>query len=54
MGKKKHKKGIESLDKRIEEHREKQAKTTNPDLFHYWEREIEKLEREKKKKEEKL
>lgn len=50
MGKDKYKKAIESLNKRIDEHREKQLTTKNPELFHYWEKEISKFEKEKKKK----
>ncbi|GEM_PF-2393637 len=52
--KKKYKKAIESLDKRIEEHRQKQRKTMSPELFHYREKEIGKFAREKKKKEKRL
>ncbi len=48
--KKKYKKAIESLDKRIQEHREKQQTTISSELFHYWEKEIEKFEKEKKKR----
>ncbi|HIH16053.1 MAG TPA: hypothetical protein HA252_01465 [Candidatus Diapherotrites archaeon] len=48
--KKKYRKGIASLDRRIAEHREKQCTTRNPKLFHYWEKEIEKFKREKRKK----
>ena len=50
MSKKKYKKAIESLDKRIEEHREKQKTAKSPELFDYWKREIQKFEKEKKKK----
>lgn len=48
--KKKYKKALESLEKRIQEHRQKQHVSKSPELFHYWEKEIEKFEREKKKK----
>ena len=48
--KKKRKKAIESLDKRISEHKEKQKTAKSPELFHYWQKEIEKFEKEKKKK----
>lgn len=52
MGKKKkYKKAIESLDKRIAEHREKQKNAPSGELFFYWEKEIDKFEKEKKKKE---
>ena len=50
MSKKKYKKAIESLDKRIFEHREKQKAAKAPEMFWYWEREIEKFEKEKRKK----
>jgi len=50
MSKKKYKKAIESLDKRILEHKEKQKTTKNIELFGYWEKEIRKFEKEKKKK----
>lgn len=50
MGKKKYKKAIESLDKRISEHREKQGLSKSPELHHYWDAEIKKFEKEKKKK----
>ena len=53
-GKKKYKKAVESLDARIAEHMEKQSTAKNPELFHYWEKEIEKFEREKKKKQRRL
>lgn len=49
--KKKYRKAISSLDKRISEHKEKQKTAKSPELFHYWEKEIQKFEREKKKKE---
>lgn len=48
--KKKYTKALESLEKRIAEHRQKQQTAKKPELFHYWEKEIEKFEREKKKK----
>lgn len=47
MGKNKYEKGIESLDKRISEHKEKQTTAASPELFRYWEKEISKFEREK-------
>lgn len=50
MSKKKYKKAIQSLDKRISEHRKKQKTAKSPELFHYWEKEIKKFEKEKKKK----
>jgi len=50
VSKKKYAKAISSLDKRIAEHREKLATTRSPELASYWKREIEKFEREKKKK----
>ncbi|MFH1663982.1 MAG: hypothetical protein ABH986_04210 [archaeon] len=50
MNKKKYKKAIESLDKRILEHKEKQKTAKNSGLFGYWEKEIKKFEAEKKKK----
>lgn len=48
--KKRYKKAIESLDKRIAEHKEKQSKSKGSEQFYYWEKEIKKFEREKKKK----
>ncbi len=53
-GKSKYRKSIASLDARIAEHREKQRRAPNQELFHYWEKEIEKFEREKRKKRERL
>jgi len=50
LSKKKYKKAIESFDQKIAEHREKQKTAKSPELFDYWEREISKFEREKKKK----
>ncbi|MFH1664402.1 MAG: hypothetical protein ABH986_06410 [archaeon] len=50
MSKKKYIKAIESFDKRILEHKEKQKTTKNTELFGYWEKEIKKFEKEKKKK----
>jgi len=50
MGKDKYKKAVESLNKRIAEHRQKQYAAKSPELFHYWQKEISKFEREKKKK----
>ncbi len=50
MSKRKLKKAIESFDKRISEHKEKQKTSKNPELFSYWEKEIKKFEKEKKKK----
>lgn len=50
MSKKKYKKSIKSFDKRIAEHREKQKITERPELIYYWEKEIQRFEREKKKK----
>lgn len=50
MSKDKYKKAIESLDKRIAEHRQKQKTSTSSGVFHYWEKEIQKFEKEKKKK----
>lgn len=50
MGKDKYKKAIESLDRRIAEHKEKQRTARSPEAFHYWEKEISKFEREKRKK----
>lgn len=52
--KKKYRKALESLEKRIAEHRKKQFTAGNLELFHYWEKEIEKFEREKKKKQKRL
>lgn len=52
MAKDKYKKSIESFDKLIAEHREKQKMARNPELFHYYEKEILKFEREKAKKKE--
>lgn len=49
-GKKKYKKALKSLDKRISEHKSKQKTAMSPELFHYWEKELEKFAREKKKK----
>lgn len=48
--KKKLKKGVESLEKRIAEHKEKQKTAKSPELYRYWEKEIKKFEKEKKKK----
>ncbi|MCX6802594.1 MAG: hypothetical protein NT067_05810 [Candidatus Diapherotrites archaeon] len=50
MSKKKYGKAVESLEKRIAEHREKQSTAKSPELFNYWQKEIEKFELEKKKK----
>jgi len=50
MSKKKYQKAIESLEKRISEHKGKQRTAKSPELFHYWEKEISKFEKEKKKK----
>lgn len=50
MSKDKYKKAIKSLDKRIEEHREKQKTARFPELRQYWEKEIRKFEEEKKKR----
>ncbi len=50
MSRSKYKKAIKSLDKRIAEHREKQRTAKGPEIFHYWEKEIQKFEKEKKKK----
>ncbi len=50
MSKKKYAKSVSSLDKRIAEHTEKLKATKSPELASYWKREIEKFEREKKKK----
>ena len=49
-GKTKYQKSVASLDERIAEHREKQRHAKSPELFHYWEKEIQKFEREKRKK----
>lgn len=49
MSKAKYKKAIKSLDKRIDEHREKQSAAKYPELHHYYEMEISKFEKEKKK-----
>ncbi len=54
MGKKKYLKSIESLDKRIAEHREKPRSAKSPELFHYWEKEIRKFVQEKRKKQRQL
>lgn len=53
MSKKSVKKGIKSIEKQIGVHKEKQkklGKMLNPELFHYYEKEILKFKREKKKK----
>ena len=50
MSKSKYKKAVESLDKRIAEHKEKQRIAKSPEFFHYWEKEIQKFEKEKKEK----
>lgn len=50
MSKKKYRKAIESFDKRIAEHREKQKSAKGIEQFDYWEREIQKFKKEKKKK----
>jgi len=50
VSKKKLKKAIESFDKRISEHKEKQKTAKSSELFGYWEKEIKKFEKEKKKK----
>lgn len=50
MGKDKYKKAMESLDKRIAKHKEKQKTAASPELFHYWKKEIRKFEKEKRKK----
>ena len=54
MGKSKYKKAIESLNERIAEHKEKQKTAKSPELHHYWEKEIQKFEREKKKKQKRV
>lgn len=41
---------VDSLNKRIAEHKEKQQTAKSREFFHYWEKEIQKFEREKKKK----
>jgi len=50
VSKSKYRKAIESLDKRIEEHREKLSTAKYPELHHYWEKEIRKFELEKRKR----
>lgn len=50
MSKKKYKKGIESINKRIQEHKEKQRTAKSQEQHHYWGIEIKHFEREKKKK----
>lgn len=50
MKEKKAKKSIESLNKRIAEHTEKQLSAKTPELFHYWEKEKSQFKLEKKKK----
>lgn len=50
MAKEKYKKAVESLERRIAEHKEKQRTGKSPELFHYWEKEIRKFEREIRKK----
>ncbi len=50
MSKAKYKKAIKSLDKRIDEHRKKHGTAKYPELHHYYEMEISKFEKEKKKK----
>lgn len=50
MNKGKYKKALESLNKRITEHIQKKRTAKSPELFHYWEKEIAKFEKEKKKK----
>lgn len=54
--KKKLKKGIESIEKQIEKHKEKIESFAheNPWLKDYWEAQIEDFKREKKKKEARL
>ncbi len=54
MSKSKYKKAIKSLDKRIEEHREKQLTASYPELYGYWEKEIQKFAQEKKKRQKRL
>jgi len=54
MSKKKYGKALASLDKRIAEHKEKQKHAESPELFAYWQREIEKFEKEKGKKQKRL
>ena len=54
MGKKKFLKGIESLEKRIAEHKEKMDSAMSPEIFHYWEKEVQKFEQEKRKKQKKV
>ena len=50
MSKNKYRKAIESLDKRIEEHREKLGTARYTELHQYWEKEIRKFENEKRKR----
>jgi len=50
VSKKKYKKAIESFNKRIAEHKEKQKTAKSMEQFDYREREIQKFNREKKKK----
>jgi predicted nucleic acid-binding Zn-ribbon protein len=54
MSKIKYKKAIKSLDKRIAEHKEKQKFAKSQEQFHYWEEEIQKFKREKRKRQERL
>jgi len=54
MSKNKYKKAIESLEKRISEHREKQLTAKYPELHHYWDKEIQKFEKEKRKRQKRL
>ncbi|MBU0661968.1 hypothetical protein KKH30_00465 [Candidatus Micrarchaeota archaeon] len=53
-GKKKYKKGIESLDRRIAEHKEKIKTAKSPGAIGYFEDEIREFERQKKKKRKRL
>ena len=46
----KYKKSVKAFDKLIAEHREKQRIAKSPELFHYYDKEILKFEREKEKK----
>ena len=50
MSRGRYKKAVESLGKRIGEHRFKQRMAGSPELFHYYEKEIGKFERERLKK----
>ena len=49
-GKKKYRKGVESLDKRIAEHREKIKTAKSREAIGYFEDEIREFERQKRKK----